>query len=472
MMNNTIRSKDNAKTHNPNKLRLPIAIILFTGALGFLGYRIHRLNNSTEPERLYLSSDVNLVPPTKVTGSDRGEMAAALTAEALLKNSAQAQPGNGQALLDLASGAVRANDLLTARSSLSRAIGLGGEIDSTMLDSLGQADIDLGLCQDAITIYQKAITRFPKDVTGYLGIAHTYSALNMRSEAMMAISKGSAALTSDDIAGHLALSIEYDKRQLTQRALEEAERAVSIAPKYAPAKLAAATLLIKLNRASQAEVLTTELLKSGLAVARAHRLMGQILMNAHRASRDVKLAEHHFLSALQLDANDKPSLEGLGQLCLEQKRYREAAFAYGKLTESAPNDAFIRSQVAQAYEKLGDAKTAKQQRALSLQLTANQYSESRLVLSRDANRQNPANRLVLARFYLDAGKFGQALIEIQAAQCHRGPASEIKELLTELYRALELPLAPDSVTVNYFTAKPEKILYPNFRHAGSNIPSS
>src|SRR5205823_14112776 len=97
----------------------------------------------------------------------------------------------------------------------------------------------------------------------------------------------------------------------------------------------------------------------------------------------LKTAEHHLLTDLQLRPNDAKSLEGLGQLCIEQKRYREAAFAYGNMINVAPEVASARNQLALAYQRLGDPRTAAEQREIGAKLITLQDRETPLVTARD-----------------------------------------------------------------------------------------
>src|SRR5205823_2013260 len=149
------------------RARLALAVTLAAICMAALAFWVRRSIPPFKPERLYLSPNVNLTPLPKVTSDDRNETAAALTVVESQAETARRQPNNGQALLDLASKAIHANDPLTVKNALSSAIARGAETDVTMLDSLGQAQIDLGLSSEALATYQKLIARFPRDITGY-----------------------------------------------------------------------------------------------------------------------------------------------------------------------------------------------------------------------------------------------------------------------------------------------------------------
>src|ERR1051325_5364916 len=164
-----------AKGRNASgKPRLILAAALVAVSIVALAFQIRRHISPAPPERLYLSANVNLVPPPKVTADDRNATMAMLKEVEAQARTARREPNNGQAQLDLASKAIHANDPLTVRSALVSAIRIGVEVDPSMLDSLGQAQIDLGLCQEALATYNKSIARFPRNVTGYLGKAHSY----------------------------------------------------------------------------------------------------------------------------------------------------------------------------------------------------------------------------------------------------------------------------------------------------------
>lgn len=422
---------------SPNRKRLFLAVTLVAASVLILAFRIRQILAPTN-ERLFLSANVNLAPPPKVTTDDRNETAGALKDVQVQAELTRREPKNGQAFLDLASKAIRANDPLTVRNSLSTAIALGGEVDATMLDSLGQAEIDLGLGRAALKTYQTVISRFPRDITGYLGLAHAHSALNEHSEALATLQRGEAACSDSDPSVRLALSREYDKRNSFEPALAQAEKAVQASHGSPESLLAAAGLQMKLNRVPQAEEAVARVIKAEPASSLAHRMMGQILISPKRHSRDLRQAEHHFLTALQINPKDSNALEGLGQICMEQKRYREAAFAYGNMIKAVPDVASARIQASRAYEQLGDAKTASEQRAVAATLVARKDGEVPLTTARDRNRTDVSARLKLAAFYMDCGKYSKALPEIDVADLRPEMKAQTRSLKARFYSALGL----------------------------------
>ena len=420
------------------------AIALCAVSVALLVLRLREgLEALHKPQLLTMAPNAVLPPIPGLPGDDRSAVRSQWLAALRARTRLGPRP-NAVDLIAYARQARDAGDLISARQALRRALHENPNADLTAYGDLGSVEILLGLYGEALQTYRKLQTLAPGEAMGYIGESRALYAAAFGSEgpSLRVLKRGAAALDAGNVGGHLGLSEEFDTLFDYPDALAEAEKARRAAPEEPGVLLSLCTLLLQMHRPAEAEPLLKELLAQHPDLARAHTLIADALDDPSRP-RNRALAEHHYLSALELDPHDQRALEHLGRMYLEERRLRPALYIYTLLARERPDDGSVRMALAQGYAQLMNEAVARQQRILAAQLIAARNARAALTTRRDHEPHNPSIRTALAKRLAGDGRFRDALIEAQAAVMLAPRSLEARQTLRDLCARIGIPVPTD-----------------------------
>jgi tetratricopeptide (TPR) repeat protein len=297
---------------------------------------------------------------------------------------------------------------------------------------LGKSLFMLGLSDRALAVFEKMVRSYPLDARGYEEESHTLDRLNRRPEAARALEAGLGAITPNDVAGRIQIIDQFDADGDTARAYKEADSLRSRMPGNVPATLDVVRLLIKMQQPADARQLLLDLLAKDPANSQAHFAMGALLSNAALPERDTAAAENEMLLAVR-SARDNPTFySGLGELYMDQRKYRQCAYVSIQLLLGVPDSAAARLKLATCYAHLGNPTAASEQNAITVRLLARDAEEGSLETIAMAHPNAPDSHLTLAHHAIKFGRYAEALPELEAARVLAPQDASIKRELDGL----------------------------------------
>ncbi|MGC8668287.1 MAG: tetratricopeptide repeat protein [Chthonomonadales bacterium] len=398
--------------------------------------------HGSPPKLLTMAPNAILPPIPAMPRDDRASVRASWLAATEKRRQLGAHP-DALSLISYGREAEGAGDLISARQALRSALGKSPAADLRAYGDLGSIEILLGLHTEALQTYRRLQALAPGEAMGYIGESRALyaAAFGREGPSLVVLKRGAAALDPQNVGGHLGLSEEFDTLFDYQDALSEAEQARRAAPKEPGVLLSLCTLLLQMHRATEAQHLLEQLLSQNPNLSRAHTLLADALDDPGRR-RDRRSAEHHYLSALELDPHDQRALEHLGRMYLEQRRLRPALYVYTLLARERPDDGSVRMALAQGYAQLGNTQVANAERALAARLISARNARAALTTRRDHQPGNPAIRMALARRLEQDGRYRDALIEAQAAVMLAPHSDDARKALLALCRRVGIPPPP------------------------------
>lgn len=423
----------------PPHVRLISAVLLAAGALTFLGYRVYDTLVLSHPsERLFLADNVPLSPPPPLPPDDRTVLQVRLQSLESARKVVQSDPHNVTAQMEFARRAAFAGDFLSARAALLHALKPKPQANPEAEDALGHCLMELGLYTAALRTFQGLLRRFPENAALYINISRLQGILRQREDALRTLERGLKAVLRSDIGGRLALMSELEQYGDLRRTLAVAQVIHADAPDNPDTALAVARLLYKLLRLQEARLLLEKLVANYPDNNLARYYLASVIDSPLQPHRDRKFAEHILLETLQRHPEDLLAHERLGEMYMQQSRYRQAAYIFTRLLEITPDSASSRLQLANAYARLGDARMGAEQRAIAEKLLARDRAEARLITLRNQQPTNPQYRLALANHYIRFRQFGRAFAELQVAYALAPEVARIRHEWVQFYEKLGL----------------------------------
>lgn len=202
-------------------------------------------------------------------------------------------------------------------------------------------------------------------------------------------------------------------------ALRDFDRALSIDPRYAPARVGRGVALLNLGRLDEAEK------ELGRAVALEPRSLAarvEFGLALDRLNRPLE-AERQYRAALALDPGDLPTQKSLAENLLRQGRPAESERLLRGISARSPHDASTRLSLARALGALG--RTAEG-----------------LAQAREATRLDPGRGdawMTMAMLALDSGRLSEADAALDRAVSSGAAARDTSMARALLYRAERRP---------------------------------
>lgn len=139
-------------------------------------------------------------------------------------------------------------------------------------------------------------------------------------------------LQADNVEAQYYLGIVHEQFSQPEEALARYQKAADLDTSNPQYVIAAAEMLMKLNRVDEAEQLLTSRKQNYEYNAAVRQTLGHVAMMRN----DLKAAAQHFNEALLLAPDDAAILEDLAQAELKRGGYAEAEFALAQLCEKEP----------------------------------------------------------------------------------------------------------------------------------------
>lgn len=424
----------------PTRARLLGAALLAALAVGLLVYRIATLPKpSPESEHLHLSDEVVLTPPPPLPGDDRLKLRQRLDHLRQMRQDAQAHPDDIVLRSRVAEEALHVGDLFAAREEGLALLRAHPDAPPGVYVTLGDAQAQLGLFAESRRTYQALLARAPTSADSYIGLSRAQAQLGQKAQARATWQQAARAIPANLLPERLHLAYEYEKRGDLERALNEAEAVLRVAPDDPVALLMAGHLQFKLVHLSEAQTRLEKLVAAHPDDRAGRRTLAAVLDNPMLPGRNRGRAEQLLLETLQAAPDDLPSYSQLGKMYQEQGRYRQAAYIYTRLLENSPDLAAARLQLSRAYARLGDTRQSAEQDQIAQRLLTRDNAEAQLSKKIDRHPTDPQARLELARHYIRSGQFTNALAQLQAAYALAPTAPEPRRELTAFYAQVGLP---------------------------------
>lgn len=232
-----------------------------------------------------------------------------------------------------------------------------------------------------------------------------------------------------------ALGSTYHTQQgMAPRAREALEKAVRLAPRFAPARRDLAAVLIRYGALAEAERHLREAVRLDPRDPVSHAELGAALRRGRTDPAGRAEAERELRRAIQLDAQSAGALYELGLLLGELRRWPEAREALEEAARLAPRSQGTWYHLAAAYERLGDSAAAAGARARFRLLAETQPEIAAALAEVDRRPDDVGARLRLARLHLKREEQMEGVEQLRAA--HRlAPADpRVRALAEELRR--------------------------------------
>jgi tetratricopeptide (TPR) repeat protein len=419
-------------------VRAALAILLVVAALGALAYRVQKTltSNPPPPPRLQLGDDVQLESPPPPSSGDLETVKTNFARLEALRVEYERRKDDPNIALTFARAALQSGDYLSGRAALENVIAKRPESPLLVHDLLGRCQIELADYKKAVGTYDRLIAREPNAVQGYIGKSRALTGLKKTAEAGQVLVLAGTKIGDSDLLSHLGLAGEFDRLRDLDSALKHARKALAANPNDAPSAVLTAGILFKLRRFDEAYAILEKRISADPRDVGSRKVMAQILESALFPRRDRAMAEHYFLEVLKLMPADPDTCWRLAQMCADQGRFKQAAYLYSVLLESAPDSAAGRKQYAAALEKLGDQAAAQAQQKIARTLLERDAKIASLAARRDRNPTDAEAHAQVARAQRAANHYREALVAMQAAYnlAPKNPVyvDELGQLCTQL----------------------------------------
>jgi superkiller protein 3 len=333
---------------------------------------------------------------SRVTGpGERAELGAVLYENGLVNEAAEeldaavtAEPANVKAVVLLAQTYLARKDIVSAGRTLESAVARGLD-EAPLYAALADVYQDSGHIENAIPAMRLAIEREPKNEA----YRFRYGMLLVDTKApAAAVIRLREALVEFPNSSKLwfALGVALFTNRKHDEATTAFERAVGLAPKFAPALAYLGMIYDETARYSEALALYDRAVAADERLAVAHYLVANALLR--QTSPDLAHAEVSLKRALELDQAFAPARLTLAKLYLRSERLTEAAHELERLVAANPNLAEAQYQLGRVYMRLKRTEEAQKALATFKRLNENQQQQA------ENDQQELVRRLANVRF--------------------------------------------------------------------------
>lgn len=333
---------------------------------------------------------------SRVTGpSGRAELGAVLYENGLVNEAAEeldavvkAEPGNVKAVVLLAQTYLARRDIVSAGRTLESAVARGLD-EAPLYAALADVYQDAGHIENAIPAMRLAIEREPKNEA----YRFRYGMLLVDTKApAAAVIRLREALAEFPNSSKLwfALGVALFTNRKHDEASGAFERAVALAPKFAPALAYLGMIYDETGRYADALALYERAVAADGRLAVAQYLSADAIMR--QTSPDLARAEVRLKHALELDQTFSPARLTLAKLYIRTERLTEAVTELERLVAANPNLAEAQYQLGRLYMRLKRTEEAQKALATFKRLNENQQQQA------ENDQQELVRRLANVRF--------------------------------------------------------------------------
>jgi tetratricopeptide (TPR) repeat protein len=245
-----------------------------------------------------------------------------------------------------------------------------GTPDDSLLTAKGQVLIEVGRYEDAIDCFKLAVKRNPRNTTARRLLGETYEIIGDKENAVRTYDwfvqllersypASAVSLTDSAVAvyRHAVLTRRSDLVRRTRYVLQDLLQIAyeRVDPKYWPARMAAADLLLSKYNLIDAAEDYEEALKINDQLADAHVGLGCIAL----AGWKFEATEEKLAAALEINPNSTAAYCLRAQLCMTERKYGPAADAAKRALDVNPNHMEALSLLAAARMRDGDKEGSK-----------------------------------------------------------------------------------------------------------------
>lgn len=315
----------------------------------------------------------------------RAELGAALLEAGLLKEaeaesaaSAQLEPSNADAVVQLARVQLAQKEIRGAGRTLEGAVARGVE-SAPLYALLAEVYEQAGHPENAIPAMRLAIQRDPRSEK--YRFAYGLLLTNSYAPAAAAIRLEEALKTFPDSPRlWFALGLAHFKQDKDQEASRSFGRAAALDPKFAPAYAYLGLLSVRKGGVAEAVALYEKALRVDPQLSVLHYLLAEALLQ--QPETDAARVETHLKRAVELDPTFAAPRLSLAKLFIRGERWTDAVAELEKVTALEPNSTDAFYQLSRAYTRL--KRTAEAQAAVA---TFKRLNESQKKQDEDGLRE-------------------------------------------------------------------------------------
>jgi tetratricopeptide (TPR) repeat protein len=351
-----------------------------------------------------------------VTGPAAREWRLRRTSLAELERQAERRPNDALLLTWLGCKRAAAEQLEGAVAAYRRALAARAGYGPAWV-GLGEALRRQGQEEEAFRILDAAVAREPRSAEAHAALALLYE---RRGDIALALETARRAtqLDPDSPTGWYALGVLHHRLQQPGRSLVALRKAARLGPEEARCQHLLGEALRDFGRLEEAEPYLQRAMALAPQYSEAHLSVGQLYAARSPASTYLPRAVQELERARELAPRDWAPSYHLGRAYLRQRRFVEAAAAFQRVLDLAPDYDPALLDLSRAYAGLGDEKRSRQYRE-SFEMASDNYQRieaARLRLAK--NPRNAALHFELARLYLERGRNRAAYASLQAGLAH------------------------------------------------------
>jgi tetratricopeptide (TPR) repeat protein len=214
----------------------------------------------------------------------------------------------------------------------------------------------LGFLEEALTLYQRLLDRYPDEGELLVAVAEVFIQLDREDEALSTLEK----INAEDPFYAQALLLQadlYDSQGLFEVSIQKLLQAEKIAPDEPVIQFALAELYASIGKFAEAIYKYEQLLKDTKEIG--HVNLHQRLADAYAAAGEFEKALHHYDHVLE-DKLDIDVLFGYGLTAYQAGLYEKAIEKLTEVKELDPDYHSLYLPLAKSYEHLEDLEKALQ----------------------------------------------------------------------------------------------------------------
>lgn len=351
---------------------------------------------------------------------------------------AEAEKENPQAWITFAETAFANKDYLSTLSALQTLQKLQPALAPRQTLLMGYSLKECSLTRAALPLLREAVKAMPQNATAYVALSQCLSRLVKNDEAVEVLNQGARSIAISDLKGREELAREYEMHAEWDRALEQEKEAFAQTSNDPDLGTAVGLAMQNSRKVPEAQVFVEDMLRRFPNHGGLHRQLGFLLNSYQRTDKNPKLAEHHYLKAVSLNPKDAMAWRLLGDLYLNARRIRPAAYAFTRLLQLDAHNDGVRMTVARAYGYLGldvGKVTGLTPGALGIRDQAEYFMRN----LRYQDSSSPSSILQLPRHYIKNGQYVKAFQSLQAVYLLHYDKPAVPAECRALYQKLQMP---------------------------------
>ena len=298
---------------------------------------------------------------------------------------------------------------------------------------------ECGLARTALPLLQEVQPILSRNALAYVTLCQAFSKMGQNDKALEVLNQGARNIEITDIQGRILISQEYRMFAEWDKSQEQMQEAYAQAPNDANLGAMVGSAMIDSNKIDEARSFLAELVSKFPQSSEAHRQYAYALYDFNLKGNNLKQAEHHFLTAVRLDPQNRQAWRQLGEMYQRTHRVRPTAYAFTHALQLNPHDGDARMTVSRSYGLLGLDMEPVMSWQNRRRFAIRDQTEYFMRTMRYQNPNDPNSLLMLPRHYAKYGQYEKCFHAIQSLYIPYGTMPAVREEVEKLYREIKLP---------------------------------